>query len=80
MADGKQGADKTFSKGDHVAWNTPQGETEGTVERKLTAPTRIKGHEVKASPDDPEYLVRSDRTGAEAAHKPGALKRRPKRG
>lgn len=80
MADGPQGTEQSFSKGDRVAWNTPQGETEGTVERKLTSPTRIKGHEVKASPDNPEYLVRSDGTGAEAAHKPGALTRLPKRG
>lgn len=42
----------------------------------LTLPTRTEGHEVKASPADPEYLVRSDRTGAEAAHKPGALRKR----
>ena len=76
MAGKRKGAGKRFAKGDHVAWNTPQGETEGTVERKLTSPTKIKGHEVKASADDPEYLVKSDATGAKAAHKPGALRNR----
>jgi Hypervirulence associated proteins TUDOR domain len=39
--------------GDHVQWNTSQGKTRGTVKRRLTSPTRIKGHEVKASEDNP---------------------------
>jgi heme-binding NEAT domain protein len=64
-------------KGDHVEWNTSQGKTTGKVEKKLTSPTKIKGHEVKASKDNPEYLVESDKTGAEAAHKPGALRKAP---
>jgi hypothetical protein len=64
-----------FKKGDKVAWNSSQGEVEGTIERKLTKPTRIKHHDVAASPDDPEYLVKSDKTGAKAAHKPGALRK-----
>jgi hypothetical protein len=45
----------------------------GTVKKKLTAPTDIKGHHVAASEENPEYLVVSDETGAEAAHKPSAL-------
>jgi len=67
---------KTFRQGDKVAWKTSQGETHGTVKKKLTSATKIKGHEVKASEDDPQYLVESDKTGAEAAHKPGALTKR----
>jgi len=66
--------EKTFAKGDPVEWKSSQGTIEGTVERELTKPTSIKGHEVAASPDNPEYLVKSDKTGAEAAHKPGSLK------
>ena len=69
-------AEKNLRKGDAVEWNTSQGTTSGTVKKKLTSPTKIKGHEVKASADNPEYLVESDKTGAEAAHKPGALKKR----
>ncbi|CAA9544036.1 MAG: hypothetical protein AVDCRST_MAG49-1259 [uncultured Thermomicrobiales bacterium] len=67
--------DKALNKGDHVEWNTPQGKTTGKVERKLTSETQIKGHEVKASPDNPEYLVKSDKSGAEAAHKPESLEK-----
>ena len=65
----------TLKKGDTVAWQTSQGETHGTVQRKLTKPTDIKGHHVAASPDNPEYLVKSAKSGALAAHKPGALKK-----
>lgn len=28
-----------LKKGDPVSWNTPQGKTEGTVEKKLTEDT-----------------------------------------
>jgi hypothetical protein len=62
--------------GDRVAWNTSQGETTGRVVKKQTSATRIKGHEVAASDENPQLIVESDRTGARAAHKPGALKKR----
>jgi hypothetical protein len=65
-----------FKKGDRVAWNTPQGETTGKVEKKLTEPIEIQGHHVAASEDNPEYLVKSEKTGKEAAHKPDSLKKR----
>lgn len=65
-----------FQPGDKVEWNSPQGQVQGTVQRKLTSETQIKGHKVKASDDEPQYLVESDSTGAEAAHKPDALNRR----
>lgn len=65
----------TFKAGDKVEWHSSQGVIHGTVKKKLTAPRKIKGHEVAASPDHPEYLVTSDKTGAEAAHKASALKK-----
>ena len=61
--------------GDHVAWDTSQGETKGRVEKKLTKATRIKGHVAKPSRIDPQYLVKSDKTGAEAAHRPRELRK-----
>lgn len=64
-----------LKKGDHVKWKTSQGETKGTVVRKQTSDTQIKGHHVEASKDDPQYIVKSDKSGAEAAHKPDALKK-----
>ena len=65
-----------FNAGDHVEWNTSQGTTSGRVERKLTSTTKIDGHEAKATKDEPQYLVESDKTGAEAAHKPDALRKK----
>jgi hypothetical protein len=62
-------------KGDKVAWSSSQGETHGTVEKIVTEPTKIKGYTAKASKEHPEILVRSDKTGAEAVHKPGSLKK-----
>lgn len=65
-----------FKPGDHVAWNTSQGETTGKVIKKLTTETYIEDHKVAASDDAPQYLVESDSTGKRAAHKPDALRRR----
>jgi hypothetical protein len=64
-----------FKKGDRVEWNTPQGKTTGKVVKKLTSPTDIKEHHIAASEDNPEYLVESEKTGKQAAHKPDALKK-----
>lgn len=65
----------TFKKGDKVEWHSAQGPVHGTVKEKLTSPTHVKGHHVNASSDSPQYLVESDKTGEEAAHKPEALKK-----
>ncbi|CAF0727197.1 unnamed protein product [Adineta steineri] len=68
-----KGSTSEFKKGDKVQWNSLQGTIEGVVVKKLTSDMQIKDHHVKASEDDPQYLVKSDKTGAEAAHKPDAL-------
>jgi hypothetical protein len=64
-----------LKKGDHVTWNAgSQGKhIAGTVQKTITEPTDIKGHHVAASPENPEVVVKSDRTGAIAAHKPESL-------
>jgi hypothetical protein len=64
-----------LSRGDRVSWNTSQGRTRGVVVRKLTSPTDIKTHHVDASKDAPQFLVRSESSGEEAAHKPSALRK-----
>ena len=65
---------KNLKKGDKVSWSSSEGTIEGTVVKKLTAPMEIKGHHVAASKSNPEILVKSSKTGAKAAHKPGSLK------
>lgn len=64
---------KELKKGDAVEWNTPQGKTTGKVKKKLTSPRKIKGHEVKASKENPQYLVETDDSRKRAAHVPEAL-------
>lgn len=69
-------AKASLKKGDQVEWQTPQGKTSGTVKKKLTSPTKIKEHKVAASKDNPEYLVESDKSGKQAAHKAESLKKK----
>jgi hypothetical protein len=68
-------ADKSFRAGDAVEWDSSGGHSKGKIVKKLTAPTKIKTHKVAASKDNPQYLVKSDKSGSEAAHKPEALKK-----
>ena len=64
-------ADK-LGKGQKVSWRSHGGEAHGKVVSKQTSPTRIKGHKVAASADNPEYIVETA-DGKRAAHKPAAL-------
>lgn len=66
---------KTFKSGDHVKWDTPQGETSGTVVKKETGTTKAGGHTAKATKEDPQYRVKSDKSGKEAVHKPDELRK-----
>lgn len=65
---------KQIKSGDRVTWKSHGGTAEGKVVKKLTSPTRIKGHKVAASRDNPELLVKTD-DGKRAAHKAQALNR-----
>lgn len=59
--------------GDKAAWQSHGSTAHGEVEKKITSDTKAAGRQVRASEDDPQYLVRSDKSGGEAVHKPGAL-------
>jgi len=63
-----------LTKDTPVRWKSHGGTAEGKVVRKLTHPTRIKGHKVMATKDNPEFLVKTE-TGKRAAHKASALKK-----
>lgn len=62
-------------EGDKVKWNTSGGETHGTAEKKVTSETKIKGHVAKATKEEPQFVVKSDKSGKEAIHKPKELKK-----
>ena len=64
-----------MKKGDHVSWNTSQGKTEGKVTEKKTEDFEIYGHERRASKDDPQVVVKSDKSGKEAAHKESSVEK-----
>ncbi len=66
--------EKSLKKGDKVTWSSHGQQVHGTVEQKITSATEAVGRTVKASSDEPQYKVKSDKTGREAVHKPGALK------
>lgn len=61
------------SKGDEVTWKSHGQTVHGKVEKKITSRTEDSGRTVDASPDEPQYRVRSDKTGKTAVHKPEAL-------
>ena len=61
-----------YKKGDAVTWKSHGGTAHGTVVKTQTTDTKIKGHQVRASSDDPQYIVESD-NGGKAAHKAEAL-------
>jgi len=66
-----------FTAGDKVVWSSHgEDDTPGVVVRKITSDTEAGGRQVRASKDEPQYLVRSEKGGGEAVHKPSALKRR----
>lgn len=68
-------AEKQLKSGDKVKWDSAGGKVKGEVKKKLTSKTQIKGHTAKATKDDPQYLVESDKSGKEAAHKPEELEK-----
>ena len=67
---------KEFKKGDKVTWQSHGSTAEGKVEKKITSNTEEAGRTVKASKDEPQYKVRSDKSGGDAVHKPDALKKK----
>ena len=64
-----------FKQGDRVRWSSHGGEAVGTVERRITSDTEAAGRTVRASEDEPQYLVRSEKSGGTAVHRPDALRR-----
>lgn len=64
-----------FKVGDHVSWNSEAGRVRGTIKKRLTSPTSFKGYTVRASKDEPQYMIKSDKTDHIAVHKGPALRK-----
>jgi hypothetical protein len=69
------GMQNDFKKGDKVQWDSAGGTSEGKVIKKVTEPTKVKGFTAKASEKHPEYMVKSDKSGKTAIHKPEELRK-----
>jgi hypothetical protein len=72
-SESKKGSDSKIKVGDKVTWKSHGGKAEGRVEDKITKETKVAGRKVTASKDEPQYLVRSAKSGGTAVHKPKAL-------
>ena len=64
-----------YSIGDHVSWNSEAGRVSRTIIRIHTSDFDYQGHTRRASEEDPQYEIRSDKTDHIAAHKGSALKK-----
>lgn len=64
-----------FKRGDHVEWNSEAGRIRGTIQKKVTREITFKGYKRHATKEEPQYLIKSDRTDHLAIHKGSALKR-----
>ena len=66
---------KTFRAGDHVSWNSEAGRVRGRILRVHRNDVKYKGYMHHASPDDPQYEIKSDKTEHVALHKGRVLRR-----
>jgi hypothetical protein len=64
-----------FKVGDHVEWNSEAGRVRGTIKKKVTSAIKFKTYTVRASKEEPQYLIESDKTDHLAMHKGSALKK-----
>ncbi len=62
-----------FKIGDHVKWNSEAGYVTGKIIRIHTQNFDYKGYTHHASPREPQYEIKSDKSDHIAAHKESAL-------
>ncbi|HET8790915.1 MAG TPA: DUF2945 domain-containing protein [Modicisalibacter sp.] len=62
-----------FKIGDHVTWNSEAGHVSGKIIKVHTSDFDYKGHNRRASNEEPQYEIKSDKTDHIAAHKESAL-------
>lgn len=66
---------KTFKIGDRVTWNSEAGRVTGVIQKKITSQITFKGYKRHASKEEPQYFIKSDKTGHIAIHKGSALRK-----
>jgi len=66
---------KRFKIDDHVAWNSEAGRVSGRIIKVHARDTDYKGHRHRATANEPQYEIKSDRTDHVALHKGPALRK-----
>ena len=66
---------RRFAVGDHVSWNSEAGRVRGTIVKVHTRAVNYKGYIHRATPDEPQYAIKSDKTDHIALHKGAVLRR-----
>lgn len=61
--------------GDRVSWRSHGVTVHGTVEEEIDERTETAGRTVAATSEDPQFRVRSDKSGRDAVHRPESLGR-----
>jgi hypothetical protein len=69
------GHGEPFKVGDRVGWNSEAGHASGMIIRVHTRNFEYKGHTHRATPELPQYEIKSSKTDHVAAHKGSALTR-----
>lgn len=64
-----------FKVGDAVHWNSEAGDIHGKVTKVHLKDVEFMGKHRPASKEEPQYEVKSDKTGHLAMHREAALKR-----
>ncbi|MEN4762016.1 MULTISPECIES: DUF2945 domain-containing protein [unclassified Chryseobacterium] len=65
-----------LKKGDSVKWRFSNGETYGIIIKIHTKDFVFMNRQRRASEENPQYEVMSEKTGKTAVHKASALKKR----
>jgi Hypervirulence associated proteins TUDOR domain len=66
---------RTFERGARVEWNSEAGRVRGIILKKVVSDVRFKGYVHHSSKDEPQYIIKSDKTDHIAIHEGQALKR-----
>lgn len=62
-----------FHVGNHVGWNSEAGHVTGHIVAVHTKPFTVNGYTHHASPEEPQYEIKSSTTDHIAFHKAGSL-------
>jgi DUF2945 family protein len=64
-----------FKVGDRVSWNSEAGRVIGRIIEIVTSEIEFKGYRVHASPEDPQYKIKSEKTDHVAMHRGSAIRK-----